>query len=280
MELVPDVEFQFKGASFRTNKWGMRDRDYDRTKTQSTYRIAVQGASYVMGQGVATHETFENIVEDRLNSELAGQEFQRFEVLNFAVGGYGVLQNLYVAELIIPEFTPNAVIYVVHPGEEVRLVERFRLALEQGAVLDPRYDYLTEVLEETGARVGLPSTEFRRRLKPRGQELLRWAYDREVEAIRSQGAVPVFVFLPLIDSEFPKDELKKLKLLALQAGALIVVLEDVYGSYSLEQLRITEWDNHPNAMGHKMIGDKLYQGLRDNDDALGLAGDVQRRRME
>ena len=274
LELVPDVEFQFKGESFRTNRWGMRDRDYDRSKTQSTYRIAVQGASYVMGQGVATHETFENIVEDRLNGELAGQGFQRFEVLNFAVGGYGVLQNLYVAERIIPEFTPDAVIYIVHPGEEVRLVQRLRLALKQGAVLDSSHDYLADVLEKTGAQAGLPSTEFTRRLKPRGQELLRWAYEREVQAILSQGAVPVFVFLPLIDSEFPEEELKKLTGLALEAGARVVVLEDVYGSYSLEQLRITEWDNHPNAMGHEMIGDKLYQVLRDNDDALGLVGDI------
>ena len=44
------------------------------------------GASHEMGMGVKDDETFENVLEDRLNRELAGAPDPRFEILNLSVG--------------------------------------------------------------------------------------------------------------------------------------------------------------------------------------------------
>ena len=47
----------------------MRDQDYERSPPPNTFRIALLGPSNVMGWGVGDGETFEALVEERLNRE-------------------------------------------------------------------------------------------------------------------------------------------------------------------------------------------------------------------
>jgi hypothetical protein len=69
-DLAPFVDVVFKGARFRTNGWGMRDKECSRAKPPNTYRIVAVVASYLMGSGVASSETFESLLEERLNRQL------------------------------------------------------------------------------------------------------------------------------------------------------------------------------------------------------------------
>ena len=66
-ELVPNKEGRFVGAMVRTNHWGMRDREYSLEPPAGVYRIALLGPSTAMGSGVEAHESFEALVEERLN---------------------------------------------------------------------------------------------------------------------------------------------------------------------------------------------------------------------
>jgi hypothetical protein len=52
-ELVPSMGVQTRFGAIHTNRWGMRDREYERVPPPGTYRFAVLGASTVMGWGVA-----------------------------------------------------------------------------------------------------------------------------------------------------------------------------------------------------------------------------------
>jgi hypothetical protein len=269
--LLPDAEVVYKGARFETNGLGFRDREYEKRKPPGVYRIALLGASYVMGSGVENQETFENVLEDRLNRELAGQDYERYEILNFAVGGYGDLQTLYVAERILPEFQPDVVMYFVHPGETWRIVEKLRTVLDLGVELDADHAYITQILEETGAHAGLPPEEFSRRLLPYRDELLRWAYRRKVAVCRSYGAIPVFVFLPLTTRDFEPSEHRRLLELVRDAGGMPITLSDAYRGASLERIKLTALDHHPNPLGHRLIADRLYAVLLDNADTLRLA---------
>src|SRR5574339_336198 len=45
-----------------TNRWGMRDRDYERLPAPGVFRMALLGPSNVMGWGVADGETFEAVL--------------------------------------------------------------------------------------------------------------------------------------------------------------------------------------------------------------------------
>ena len=79
-DLMPSRDIAFKGARMTTNSFGMRDREYTLEKPEGTYRIVIHGASHTMGTGVEDLESFENVVEDRLNAEDA-ETGRRWEIL-------------------------------------------------------------------------------------------------------------------------------------------------------------------------------------------------------
>jgi hypothetical protein len=268
--LEPNIQTLYKGVKFTTNQWGMRDRNYQLAKPDGTFRIALIGSSHVMGSGVADEETFENLVEDRLNRELIELGFEHYEILNFSMSGYGLLQTLYIVERVIPPFEPDMVIYVLHPGEERRLIERLRRILNSRIEVEPEYQYVMSALRQANADKHLPESEFLRRLEPYQEDLLRWAFHRQITAIRAQGALPVFVYMPLTDARFGGAELRFLSKIAEESGAQNLTLDNVYDDFELNEIQVSESDNHPNVLGHRLIADRLYAELIKNVDALGL----------
>ena len=85
LEFVPSASGIYNGATLSTNRWGMRDREYEQSKLAHTYRVALLGASRTVGSGVEDGRTFEALVEERLNRELGPASGRRYEVLNFAM---------------------------------------------------------------------------------------------------------------------------------------------------------------------------------------------------
>src|SRR5262249_50747357 len=67
LELKPSLDVIAKGASFRTNRWGVRDREFDEKPRGGTCRMAMLGQSPSVGAGVSDEGIFEALVEDRLN---------------------------------------------------------------------------------------------------------------------------------------------------------------------------------------------------------------------
>lgn len=269
-EIVPGAEIVFRGATFRANRWGIRDREYEKAKPGGTYRVALLGSSHVMGWGVGNDQTFENLVEDRLNRELASRGFQHYEILNFAVAGYALPQTLYVAQRIVPQFEPDVVIFVAHPREGTRLIKRLQILVTRmgGEVAD--YEYLTDVLQKAEAHAELPPDEFALRLAPFREDLVRWSYKSMVAAVREYGAVPVLVLLPLTNEDFDPETLAQLSRLAQESAAIVMVLSDPFGGLELERISLSDSDDHPNALGHRLIADRFYAELLQNAEVLGL----------
>jgi hypothetical protein len=270
-ELVPDLQMAFKGKEFRTNRWGHYDRDYEKEKSPGTYRIAVLGGSYAMGWGVERERTFENLVEDRLNREFVGQGYDKYEILNFSVSGFNVLQALYVAEHGVAEFDPDAVIYVVHNNEMTRLVERMQLMLKLGVQFDDEYLPVKRAIEETGSHAYLPASEFDRRLEPYRDQILRWAYGRFVEASRAAGAVPVFLMVRMTSRDFEPRELRRLTEMAREAGGVVLHPDGLFEGYEPIEVQVSKGDTHPNELGHQLIADGLYEVLLENAEQIGMA---------
>lgn len=76
-------------TSLKTNSFGARDREFERSKPPGTLRIVVMGDSYAFGQGVAMEEAFPKVIERALAARLPGT---RVEVINFGVQGYSLGQ--------------------------------------------------------------------------------------------------------------------------------------------------------------------------------------------
>jgi hypothetical protein len=266
--LAASAEITLKGAHLRTNRWGMRDREYTKAKPEGTYRLALLGSSHVMGLGVEGEETFDNQLEVKLDEETPSAGNEAYQVLNFAVGGYGLLQMVYVAKHITPQFGPDAILYFIHPGEVNRMIDRLRAAMVDGAKLDQDFPYIDSLLEKANAGVGLPPDEFRRRLLPYSDEMLNWSLRELASAIRDQQAIPVFVFLPFTRKNFENDELRQLSDVSNDVGAIAIPLTEVYENYDPDQLGISAWDDHPNALGHRLIAEHLLRALKSTTALL------------
>lgn len=270
LEPLPDVEMQYKGQWFSTNEWGMRDRDYEREKPEGTYRIAVLGSSPVMGSGVADGETFESIVEERLNREAEGLPYRGYELLNFAVDGYTLLQQVWVVEKRAIAFDPDAILYVAHESEIAKTVNDLARAIERQ--VEGPYPFLQEVARKAGVTAGIRSAIARRRLGVYGTEVVAWGYRRIVEECRSRGVRPLWVFIPMpatamrgpasaVDSSDPR--VATLLRLATEAGFEVLDLSGVYRGQNLPDLWVAEWDRHPNARAHALIADRLHGLLKE-----------------
>jgi hypothetical protein len=149
VELVPSTTIDFHGTRLSTNRWGMRDRDYEKTPAPGIYRIALTGPSFVMGYGVADGEDFGSQLEDRLNREHDQGPYAGYEILNFAVPGYSAIQNLMVLEQKGFSFQPDALFFMAHQREEEAVVLYLADRISAGAELP--YEDLRKLALQAGA---------------------------------------------------------------------------------------------------------------------------------
>src|SRR5262245_17041704 len=121
----------------------MQDREYEQKPPPDTYRVALLGASSVMGWGVGDGETFEALLEGRLNRDGLGSGPTHWEILNLAVPGYEPPQLLAT----LPKaqaFQPSAVFYVA-PGGELSAAARYLITAVHKGIEIP-YAPLREIM--------------------------------------------------------------------------------------------------------------------------------------
>jgi hypothetical protein len=263
-ELVPSTTIYLNGEMLSTNRWGMRDQDYELTPTPDSYRIALTGPSFVMGLGVADNEGFEWLLEERLNQEMAGDRYSRYEILNFAVPGYSAIQDLIVLEQKAVSFQPNALFFMSHQRDEDSVVEYLADRISVGDELP--YQELIDLANRAGAEAGATKTENERRLKPYGSEILSWTYRRIVEVSRANGIIPVWIFMPTLEDPLQEEEVAYLARLAEESGFIVLDISDAYENQDVDSLVVAYWDKHPNAQGHRLIAERLYEALREKDE--------------
>ena len=270
-ELVPDKEGRFAGAMVRTNRWGMRDREYSLQRPPGVYRIALLGPSTAMGSGVEAHESFEAVLEERLNHDLAPERSTSFEILNFGVAGYSPLHMLYQLERKVFAFEPHMAMFVGHVSDLEGTSRRWARMVRGGSLPpDPFHD---DLLRRSGLTPQAGPNEARRRLKPFERELLGWVYRRFVTECRERGITPVFVYMQKVTEPgetWSAQERGQILALAAEAGFPVLNLSGVFHNRGRENLWIAENDAHPNALGSRLVADKLYELLRARGAELEL----------
>jgi hypothetical protein len=218
-----------------------------------------------MGWGVGDGETFEELLEDRLNRDGLGSGPARWEILNLAVPGYEPPQLLATLPKAL-EFQPNAVLYVA-PGGELSAAARYLVTAEQKGIEIP-YESLRGIVQRADIGAGTEKTTAEHRLVPFRAEILSWIYQRFVVECREHGAVPLFLFLPQVYTGQWQGETPETLRLAREAGFVVLDLQDIYVNQDIATNRLAEWDNHPNANAHRLIADRLFQEVRQRAGAL------------
>ncbi len=140
--------------------------------------------------------------------------------------------------------------------------------------LGHEYEAVMTALQGSGASSELPPDEFVRPFEPYRDRVLAWAYSEMVSAIRELGAEPLFVLMPVPAQDFDNDEREALSDIIREAGGNVIVLENVYDGYDSEDLRIAEWDDHPNELGHRLIAERLFTEFARQSE-LGLSKPVE-----
>jgi lysophospholipase L1-like esterase len=257
-ELMPSFVSFTSHGTIQTNRWGMRDRDYEKQRPANTYRIALLGASSVMGWGVGDDQTFESLLERRLNQDNPSQ-IAKFEILNFAVAGYQPPQQLPVLSKAFA-FEPNALFFVA-TGREGSRAAAYLAEVIQKRISIP-YSELRSLVSRAGITSDMSETLILRRLIPFRRELLAWIYQRIADESRSRNIRPLFIFLPQVREGNWVEETPEILKTATEAGFKIIDLSDVYKKHGVNAIRLAEWDEHPNSLGHELIAERLYEELK------------------
>jgi hypothetical protein len=256
------VLLPWNGVPSQFNRWGMRDRDYEQEPAPGTYRIALVGASFAAGEGVAEHETFENVLEDRLNREAPQARGPRVEILNFAVRAHTPAQFLFRFEHKALAFRPQALFFVTNPSHLQDAVHHLAQVAVRGIPIP--YERLAVLARAAGAGKDVPEEIVRRRLAPNRDKVLFCIYREVVELCRRHGVSPYWILLPEPELEVSEEQRAIMRPLAEAAGFTTVDLSHLYDGQDPWSLQIAPWDWHPNARGHQAIAEALHQALAAN----------------
>ena len=264
-DLIPSFVLTTKYGTVTINRWGMRDQDYAQEPPAGTWRAAMLGASSVMGWGVGDGETFEALLENRLNQEPLNVGIERVEILNFGVPGYQPPAQLVAFDRALG-FRPNAVMFVATGREISRSAAYLAEVVHKGLAIP--YPDLAAIVEKSGAQPRMSEEEALKLLRPHGAAILRVVYERIAHRCAELGLRPIWVFLPQVRAGVWQEETPETVAIATSAGFAVVNLADVFQGHELETLQLAEWDDHPNQLGHRLVADALYRALAANPATL------------
>ena len=269
-ELVPGFSADFHGGRLTISSAGLRDREYPAEKGPDVFRAVVLGQSYVLGEGVNDNETFENLLEDRLNEhDAAALGYSRFEFLNFGAPAYSAMQQrASLAIGRVGRWRPDVVICVGHFRELAQIDDYFTAYLRQRDA-GTRSPDVAKWIDSSGVTSTMTPAEAERRLMPFATDILAETYVDMVRRIRAIGAIPIFVYIPTPDLRVDAQQLERYLATTRNAGFEVVLdLRNVYGGANETGFILTEWDHHPNRAGHRRIAERLYRELTSRPELL------------
>jgi hypothetical protein len=236
-----------------------------------------------VGWGVRQQETFEELLENRLNSEFSPSAFPgiRYEVLNFAFNGLGPLGQIPLLHNRVRNFSPDIVIY------EAKLLDFRWVNRDLGRALRERIPipdvYLKDLLYRARVTPRTREDLMKSRLAPLEPTLLAWSYKKIVEESRSMNAQPICLFI-VFPSDFQKRKYFEwgdiamsdtLKASAEDAGFILADISQLFVGKNPEDYLTKGVLPHSNPTAHKMIADALYNELT-TDPRIGLHEQARR----
>ncbi|MBN8693737.1 MAG: hypothetical protein J0L69_11105 [Bacteroidetes bacterium] len=253
-ELAPNTLISFNGTEISTNSHGQRDKEYALKKDESVQRIAILGGSYEMGTGVNDEDVFEQQTEIWLNAYSG----RKYELINFAVPMYTILQSKYVCENKIKKFDVDVAVLFSHTNEEQRMLNSFSRLVKSGFSFEE--DFLKFIIQKSGVKKEMSAPEIKYRMQPYVNTVYLWCYKEMVNYCHKNNMKAVWVFIPTTTqniTDVNADE--NLRQLAQKAGFEVYSLQNIYGNRSPKTLAVSSIDSHPNALGHTLIAGGFYQ---------------------
>jgi len=272
-KLKPDLGFAFKGSYFETNSLGLRDRPVNYKRDEEILRFVLLGGSIEMGSGVTTEETYENLVEDMLNEEQVYDSYKGVEIVNLSAPGLHLPQQIARVDRMVPQFNPHAVIYTCHSNEIKRYITKLHRIHTD--TINVNYQYLNDLYTELDLPRDVDISIFRKEVNPVIFDAMEWGLTYMKEQISAMGALPIWMFVPALDGTYDHDENEMLFKLAEDLGFYILDLRNYGGELTEEDLALRPWDKHPNALAQKLMADKMFIEILENEVLKSAISDHQ-----
>jgi lysophospholipase L1-like esterase len=265
-------------ADSSINRFGFFGPEYSLPKPPNTRRIALLGDSLTQGAYIRFDKTYGCLLQDRMNATLRNDGYQRYEIVNLAVGGYEITQILDVALVDAPRFEPDVFVLALTELSVCRNWDVHLVQLIQRG-FDPKYDFLRDVIRQAGAAKDDDSLTLFAKLAPYRIPVLRESLIRMKTQAALEHATFIVVLLPSVEEgnlcQKRFDGIPEL--LASLNIPVIDVLDTFQGVLNLDSLRTDPRDVHPSAKGHAMIFENLYARLTARSEIWeSLTGAPQR----
>lgn len=277
---VPDYADGRARYRLKTNSAGMADREYSLTKPPGTWRIALLGDSVTRGQGAPFQGNYEAFLETALTRERLAACGGPVEILNFAVGSYSVTQMMDTALERATAFAPD--LYVVAMTQlSVSRGWGHHFGLLMTAGIDLKYPYLRDVARRAGLQRDDPRGVLESKLARFRLPTIQWALGEIRSHARKHHADVLVLLVPTAQSRASLEEhfLGVREMLEGLDIPYVDLLDTFDGVDDFESIRVAERDRHPNATGHRMLGEQLYRRLLQEPElarrVLGFAPDLR-----
>jgi GDSL-like Lipase/Acylhydrolase family len=264
-EFKPNVKRQYPAGMRVTNSLGMPNPEYGYAKPPHTRRIALFGDS--LSVGPFGHD-YVALLEDRLNQANLTPETQRYEILNFSVYGYNVLQMMDLALYVAPKFHPDVYLvtltHIQAGGKKASTALHLaRLELEG---IDMKYDFLRQVTAQAGIQPSDHMNALMRKLSPFHFQMTKWALEQIRDHAAAEGAQMIIVLVPgPIPPDVEAQTFDDVRPTVDSIGVPVIDLRDTFRGKSLAGLQVDYGvDVHPNQRGHEIIFESLYQAIQQD----------------
>jgi lysophospholipase L1-like esterase len=260
---------RFGNVHYVTNALGFVDQNYPRQRTPGTRRLALLGDSMTRGLGVPPGDGWEPRLERDLNARFTTPSVRRFELVNFGVSGYRVTQMLDVGLEVAPTFEPDVYVVVL---SWLTVAKKWGLHLaqlvEEG--IDPKYDFLRQVVRDARLQKGDSTATTEAKLRPFMLPTLRWSLQTLRQRAEAKGATVMVVMVP---------HLKGIGSYDADFGPVRTLLEreripylDVLDAFDeLEPEAYDVGDGlHPNPEGHRILEAAMIRRLEERPDLRAI----------
>jgi lysophospholipase L1-like esterase len=263
--LRPNLDVRWNGTTFRTNDLGYRGPPISRGKPPGTFRVVVLGSSNSMGHGIEDEETYARLLERWLARR--ARPGGRVEVVNMAVSGDSPTQRLRRLQLDVSGLDPDWILSDITALDLSLEEQHLRWVVGKG--IEVPLDFVRAALSGSGVDADDSPGEFHQKFRPYLKPLLDRTFAGWASEANRLGVPLTVVILPRADSKTESPGVFRLLREAADRHDLrLCDLSTAFDQHDLDDYRISPWDLHPNAYGHRLIFDGLRDGLMADPDFL------------
>lgn len=259
------------------NKYGLRDFEYEKEKSEDAVRIACVGDSFTWGDGIKFDDTYPKRLERNLNSFLSPDTGKKYEVLNISWCGYSTYQEIKKLEFI-KEFHPDIIVwgYCLNDSEDwadpkgvMALRRRFQVRREPNRFLKFLYhnSYLISFVGNrlSNARIALGNKKFYKLIYD--DSYMGWTRAKDCFQILRDQDVPIVVLIfPLLSydlGKYPFLDVHKKIVKELEKDKLSYIdFYDLFKNEDYIRLQAVPYKNsHPSEIANRIIEEAVYNKL-------------------